>query len=199
MEPIVIVVLWRWLMATSTVSRSFFSVELCFSFTNAPALHSKLQAIIQRSGDKLHAQEKWRNHRDVADLLLAHIDTAERGCWEYMDDDSDDAMWDDWLLPMNDASRQPQGTEAGGHFTITMMMQCRKGTSTDATAARAFRTVGDQLWTRGTFAAMLQTIPGISFGGVVRDALYLMPRDNTAGFTDDELATARMQYLRPLG
>jgi hypothetical protein len=183
----------------STAPRSFFSVELCFSFTHATALHGKLRTIIDRLGPQVHAQEKWQSHRDVADLLLANIQHANFGCWEYMDDDSDNNMWNDWLLPMTDRSRQPTGDEPGGWFTITMMMQCRKGTSTDATAARAFRTVGDQLWNRGSFAAMLQTIPGISFGGVVCDALYLMPRDTTYGFTDNELTSARMQYLRPLG
>jgi hypothetical protein len=80
-----------------------------------------------------------------------------------------------------------------------MMLQARRGTPTDRVLASTFAGVGDELWTRETFSQMLQTIPAVSFANVVRDALYLMPRDTNRGFTDEELATERMKYLRVLG
>jgi hypothetical protein len=182
----------------SSVARSFFSVELCFSFTHGQRIHDEVRRVLARTGDDVSPATKWANHRAVADVLLAGIDHASRGCWEYMDDDSSDVMWDDWLLPLNDRSRQPRGEEAGGWFTMTMMFQARRRTQTDRVFATAFENVGDQLWRRETFAEMLHTIPAISFANVVRDALYLMPRDTNCGFTDDELASERMKYLRLL-
>jgi hypothetical protein len=179
--------------------RSFFSVELCFPFTTAAALHTEVRKLLQEAPAEAHADLKWRNHRQIADLLLQHISSAVRGCWEYMDDDGEDRMWDDWLLPLTDRTRQPAGHEAGGYFTVTMMMQCCQGTRSDRVARTAFKAAGDQLWTSGTFASMLESIPAISFGGVIKDALYLMPRDHNAGFTDDELKLERMKYLRLLG
>jgi len=183
----------------SGVPRSFFSVELCFNFAESKRVHDEVRRVLARTSDEVSPAAKWTNHRAVADVLLGCIDQAARGCWEYMDDDSGDVMWDDWLLPLTDRSRQPKGDEAGGWFTMTMMMQARRGTPTDRVLASAFSGVGDELWTRGTFAQMLQTIPAVSFSNVVRDALYLMPRDSTCGFTDAELATERMKYLRVLG
>ncbi len=142
---------------------------------------------------------KWANHRQIADLMLNAIPDAARGCWEYMDDDSDDVMWDDWLLPLTDRSRQPKGEQEGPWFTITLMIQAQSHVHTDRILKNAFAGAGDALWTKGTFATMLQAIPAISFGSVVKDALYLMPRATDMGFTDAELNSERMKYLRPLG
>jgi len=181
------------------VPRSFFSVELCFPFARAHAVHDEVRRILGRTGDDAPPGAKWANHRAVADVLLQNIGEAARGCWEYMDDDSGDTMWDDWLLPLKDRSRQPAGDAAGGWFTMTMMLQARRHSPTDRVLSKAFAAAGDQLWTRGTFGAMLQAIPAIAFSSVVRDALYLMPRDTNRGFTDAELELERMKYLRVLG
>ncbi len=179
-------------------ARSFFSVELCFSLENSYVLHQEAQRVLKRTPETVSPAGKWANHRQVADLMLQAIQDARRGCWEYMDDDADDAMWNDWLLPLTDRSRQPQGNKEGPWFTITLMLQARRFTQTDKILKGAFSGVGDALWTRGTFAEMLQAIPAISFGAVIKDALYLMPRDAVHGFTDEELNSERMKYLRPL-
>lgn len=181
------------------VARSFFSVELCFSLTNSYSLHREAQRVLARTPETVSPAAKWANHRQIADLMLNAIPDAQRGCWEYMDDDGDDAMWNDWLLPMSDRSRQPKGDEEGPWFTITLMMQAKSGAQTDRILKGAFVGAGDRLWTKGTFATLLQAIPAISFGSVVKDALYLMPRDTTRGFTDAELNSERMKYLRVLG
>ncbi len=181
------------------VARSFFSVELCFSFVTANAVHDEARRILNRTNDNVTVGAKWSNHRAMADVLLANIEKATRGCWEYMDDDSDDAMWNDWLLPMTDRSKQPQGTSPGEWFTVTMMAQAKKGSPSDQVLMHAFGAVGDALWTRGTFASMLKSIPAISFSSIVKDALYVMPRDSTIGFSDEELKLERMKYLRVLG
>jgi hypothetical protein len=183
----------------SGVARSFFSVELCFSFTQAHAVHDQVRRVLARSGYDVPPGAKWANHRAVADVLLRNIDKASRGCWEYMDDDSADRMWNDWLLPLEDRTRQPAGQTPGGWFTMTLMLQAQRRSPTDRVLASAYAAAGDAPWTRGTFAAMLQAIPGISFASVVRDALYLMPRDTRCGFTDEELELERMRYLRVLG
>jgi hypothetical protein len=180
------------------VARSFFSVELCFPFSTANAVHDEARRILARTTNDVPAGKKWANHRAMSDVLLANIEYATRGCWEYMDDDSDDVMWNDWLLPMTDRSRQPQGSSAGDWFTVTMMAQAKKNSPSDEVLRHAFQMTGDQLWTRGTFAAMLKSIPAISFSSIVKDALYVMPRDSVHGFTDDELKLERMRYLRVL-
>lgn len=181
------------------IPRSFFSVELCFSLTNSFTLHREAQRVLGRTPDTVLPSAKWANHRQIADLMLSAIPDASRGCWEYMDDDGDDAMWNDWLLPLTDRSRQPKGEQGGPWFTITLMIQARQHVHTDRLLKSAFAGAGNALWTKGTFAAMLQTIPAISFGSVVKDALYLMPRDTNMGFTDAELNSERMKYLRVLG
>lgn len=180
-------------------ARSFFSVELCFSLNNSYALHKESQRVLARTPESVSPSAKWANHRQIADLMLAAIPDAQRGCWEYMDDDGDDAMWNDWLLPMSDRSRQPKGEDEGPWFTITLMMQAKRQAQTDRILKSAFESAGSNLWTKGTFATMLQAIPAISFGSVVKDALYLMPRDTNKGFTDQELNSERMKYLRVLG
>lgn len=181
------------------VRRSFFSVELCFSLENSFGLHREAQRILARTPDTVSPAAKWANHRQLADLMLGAVSDARRGCWEYMDDDSDDVMWNDWLLPLTDRARQPKGVDEGPWFTLTLMLQAHAGSPTDRVLRLACAAAGDQLWTRGTFTAMLQSIPAVSFGSVVKDSLYLMPRDSTQGFTDAELNTERMKYLRVLG
>ena len=181
------------------VARSFFSVELCFPFATANAVHDEARRILNRTTDHVPVGGKWANHRAMADVLLQNIDAATRGCWEYMDDDSEDVMWNDWLLPMSDRGKQPKGNAEGGFFTVTMMAQAKKGSPSDEVLSRAFNMAGSELWTRGTFASMLKSIPAISFASIVKDALYVMPRDSVNGFTDEELTLERMKYLRILG
>jgi len=181
------------------MSRSFFSVEVCFSFSRSAALHDRLARLVKGAPESQDPEHKWRLHRRVADALIAGLPEAERGCWEYVDDDGEDAMWTDWLAPLSDESRRPSGEEAGGYFTFTMMMQAKRHSPTDRVLARAFRASEGALWNRGTFAGLLQTLPALSFDSVVRDALYLMPRDGNRGFTEGELQTERMKYLRVLG
>jgi hypothetical protein len=79
------------------------------------------------------------------------------------------------------------------------MFQVKSKTSSDRVLSSAFRMSQGALWTRSTFATMLQTLPGISFDAIVKDALYVMPRDTNVGFTERELGQERMKYLRTLG
>jgi hypothetical protein len=181
------------------VARSFFSTEILFSFTRSAALHGRFRDLVQTAPGALFPEQKWRLHRRAANLMLEGLAEAERGCWEYMDDDGSDEMWNEWESPLHDPSRRPGGREPGGFFTFTMMFQTKSGTLSDRSLASACRLGEGQLWSRGTFATMLQTLPALGFDSVVKDALYLMPRDATAGFTERELAADRMKYLRVLG
>jgi hypothetical protein len=178
------------------MSRSFFCVELCFSFVDRAALHSELRTLIQVAPRVAAPDEKWRLHRRAVDLLSREVQHAERGCWEYMDDDSDSTMWNDWMRPLRERDRRPKGDEPGGWFTFGMMFQLKRHSATDHVIAALYRSIGDTTWTRNTFAHMLQAIPRISFGSVARDTMYLMPRDDNKGWTDAELGLEHMKYLR---
>lgn len=184
---------------------SFFSVELMFPFEAHAELHLRLKNHLLIGPLKAAPQEKWRHTVDASALLLQHLATAERGCWEYFNDATAESMYDDWMGPMTDESRQPghaaeddpNGT-GPRWFTFTILFRMVRGSSTDLALMEACKVPKSSLWRRATFRRILAALQKVSFASVSRDAMYLMPRDGEYAWTPQDLERDNMNYLRSL-
>ncbi len=182
------------------MSGSFFSVELCFPIGEARACHQELQAVLGKGLSQTTPRGKWLLWKSAAAIMEKHLQHATLGCWEYFDDDSADRMYDDWLEPLTNPQRRPQPTQdEARYFTFTLMMQMQRNSQTDFVLRAACAAKEPHLWARETFARILQELPKASFGVVVRDCVYMMPRDaDSYGFTNEDLRSEKMTYLRPI-
>jgi hypothetical protein len=182
------------------VSGSFFSLELCFPVSEARACHDELRAVLAKGLDQTTPRGKWLLWKSSMDVMQRYLPQAVLGCWEYFDDASADRMYEDWLEPMTNPQRRPQATsDDTRYFTFTLMMQVQSSSTTDYVLKTACSASEPNLWTRATFAKILDAVRKISFGVVVRDCVYMMPRDiDGYGFTHADLRGEKMTYLRPI-
>ena len=107
------------------MARSFFSLELCFPLHDARACHDQLRGLMGKLLSAETPRGKWQLFKSAAHIMSTHLDRAYMGCWEYFDDGQADPMYEDWLQPMKDKSRQPKArtSEGASYFTFTMMLQ----------------------------------------------------------------------------
>lgn len=181
---------------------SFFSIELLFPFAKNEALHTRLRDHLRAGPLSATPQEKWRHTVEASGMLGDALSSARRGCWEYFDNEEAASMYDDWMRPMVDESRQPGPASEDGdgprYFTFTILFRMVKGSATDVALRTACNKPEGMLWRRSTFRGILRTLGQVSFASVSRDAMYLMPRDDSYGWTDVDLKRDFMGYLRAI-
>ena len=151
--------------------------------------------------------EAWRRHAAAADVLLRNIEVIERGCWEYFDDEAQAKwMFDDWTrpvlerqIPRQEPSGAPGYRDAGARYlTFTMVYLLARDSPSDLELRRTCQIPDEELWRKSTFRRLLQGVRTLSFGSVKADSMYLIPRDQDWGFTQQDLAANTYDYLRQL-
>ena len=187
---------------------SVFTVEVCARLDLMPQLLDQLRPIVQTAPDRVTRTEAWQRHATAAEVLLGAMDVAERGCWEYFDEEATAMqMFDDWCRPVLDAAvprQEPSGIptyrDAGPRYVLfTVVYLLARDSPSDLEVRRACNVVQSELWKKHTFRRLLQAVRALSFASVKADCLYMVPRDHEWGLTQSDLAATTYDYLRPLG
>jgi hypothetical protein len=187
------------------MDKSIFAMELCFALLPGSSLGAGIRHAITSHPERAAADERSRFYRYVTDLLLHHLTLADRGCWDYFDDPSrterDYQGWSEMLTTQQGLRKGPsQSTDAPTssprYLTFTMAMLLVNGAPTDRALAGVCDVEESDLWRRSTFARILRGVQAMSFASVVSDVAYLVPGDATWGFTAEDLAQPKFQYLR---
>ena len=186
---------------------SVFTIEVCARLDTGPRLLDELRPIVQGAPEHVTRDEAWRRHSAAADVLLQYIEVIERGCWEYFDDEARAKwMFDDWTRPVIDRQIPRQGPSgapgyrdaAPRYLTFTMVYLLARDSPSDLELRRTCQIPDEELWRKSTFRRLLQGVRTLSFGSVKADSMYLIPRDQEWGFTQQDLAASTYDYLRPL-
>lgn len=186
---------------------SFFSFELCLRIEPGSTLLPDMRALIERQPEKSSLNAKWQLARSVSTLLLASLPAAERGCWEYFDDDARaKALWADWskvVETKSGARTSPSGAVdpyrgEPRYMTVTMAYLIVRDTPTDLKLREACNVAQAVLWERSTFLRVLSAVPQMSFPSVRADTLYMIPGDDEWGLTAGDLADEKFAYLRQI-
>jgi len=189
------------------MKNSFASIELCFPLHPGSELLSGARDVVARQPEKSTLDARWRATRKLAKLLLSNLDKAERGCWEYFDDDATvKSMWDDWSKAVDTrtgarAEALPVDPYRGGeprYLTVTAAYLLVRGSPSDAEFRGASIVTPKNLWKRQTFSTMLNAMRKTSFASVRADTLYLIPREEDWGLTATDLSDPKFAYLRPI-
>lgn len=184
---------------------SFFSLELCLRIEPGSTLLSDLRSVIVKPSASASFQEKWECARRVSTLLLGELHHAERGCWEYFDDEAKSKeLWADWskvVETKQGARSSPSGPidpyrGAVRYMTVTMAYLLVRDSPTDQHLRMICDVPESRLWMRTTFDGILSAIPRMSFASIRGDTLYMIPGDDEWGLTADDLADPKFNYLR---
>lgn len=186
---------------------SFFSFELCLRIEPGSTLLPDVRMLLEGQPAKSSLQGKWELAKSVSNLLLASLPAAERGCWEYFDDEERaKSLWADWskvVETKSGARTSPSGPVdpyrgEPRYMTVTMAFLLVRDAPTDLQLREACNVAQSLLWQRSTFLRILEAVPTMSFASVRADTLYMIPGDDEWGLTAGDLADEKFAYLRTI-
>jgi len=187
--------------------KSIFAIEICFRMDPSSPILPALRSCIEGQAARTGFAEKWRAMRQASELMVAHLPNADRGCWDYFDNDTratnDFDMWVKGMTTAEGARTAPSGLpdpyRGDPRFlTFTMAFLMVQNSPTDL-AMRALCNIPEaQLWSRQTFAHLLNGMGNLNFASVMGDVMYLIPREGDWGLTVSDLAEPKFEYLRTI-
>jgi hypothetical protein len=190
-----------------TILHSIIATELCLRLEPQSAPRQRLHQLVAAHPQLTTPGAKWELVRDLVGTLNQNLDLAERGCWDFFDDDAraqrDFKMWSDGMITKEGVREGPSQRDAyrGGeplYMTFTIALLLRQGSPGERTLAQRCDIPEGSLWARGTFRHILQSLTAVSFASVRADVVYLIPGDESWGLTAADLALPKFHYLRPI-
>jgi hypothetical protein len=189
------------------VQHSIFAIEICLRLVPESPLRASLAECLQKARPAMSLHGKWQQYAHAAALLHDNLTLAERGCWDYFNDDAralkDFDMWTNGMLTKEGVRSGPSGSAdpyrgEPRYLTFTMALLLVQ----DSPSCTMLRQVCDipqpNLWKRDSFARILRSIGHVSFASVKADVMYLIPRDDGWGLTAHDLRHPKFEYLREI-
>lgn len=189
------------------MQRSIFALELCVRLVPGSPLRGRLHELVARHPEHSTYDAKWALYQALAKELRGNLEHAERGCWDFFDDDAraekDFAMWCNGMLTEEGARREPSGVPdpyrgEPRFLTLTMALLLVQGSPSERAVRNLCHIPDGELWKRGTFARILDGLHVVNFASVIADVVYLIPGRDDFGLTHADLAEEKFAYLRGL-
>lgn len=187
------------------MEHSIFAIEICARLIPGSPLCEQLAECVTKAPPAMSLHGKWQQYTRAASLLFDNLSTAERGCWDYFNDNAralrDFDMWSKGMITKEGVRPAPSGAPdpyrgEPRFLTFTMALLMVQDSPTDVTLRQVCNIREADLWKRETFARVLRGIGHVSFASVKADVLYLIPRDDGWGLTAQDLAHPKFEYLR---
>lgn len=184
---------------------SIFAVEICARMVPESPLRAALAECIAKPPPAMSLHDKWRQYSQAATLLCDNLAHAERGCWDYFNDDTralgDFDMWSKGMITKEGARTEPSGAVdpyrgEPRYLTFTMALLMVQDSPSDRMVRQICEIPQPDLWRRGSFDRVLRGLGHVSFASVKADVMYLIPRDDGWGLTARDLAAQKFEYLR---
>jgi hypothetical protein len=189
------------------VEHSIFAIELCARLVPESPLRFALAELIRSAPERMTLHQKWMQYQRASQLMLEHLHTVERACWDYFNDDGkaleDYAMWTNGMLTEEGVRPGPSGVASPyrpepRYLTFTMALLILQDSPTDRMLRQLCDIPQVYLWHRETFARILRGMGQVSFASIASDVMYLIPRDEDWALTPLDLQAQKFEYLRPV-
>lgn len=189
------------------MEHSIFAIEICARLVPESPLRAALAECVTKAPPAMSLHGKWQQYTRAASLLFDNLSLADRGCWDYFNDNAralrDYDMWTNGMLTKEGVRPTPSGNAdpyrgEPRFLTFTMAFLILQDSPTDITLRQVCNVPQADLWKRATFARVLKGIGHISFASVKSDVLYLIPRDDGWGLTAQDLQHPKFEYLREI-
>ena len=189
------------------MEHSVFAMEICARLEPESPLRVALREVVAEALPRLSLHQKWQQYQRATALLLDNLHLAERGCWDYFDNDErarhDYDMWTQGMLTREGVRQQPSGLPDPyrgdpRYLTFTMALLMQQGSPSDRMVQQLCNIPEARLWHKDSFARILRGLGQVSFASVKSDVIYLIPRDDGWGLTAQDLTAKKFEYLRPM-
>ncbi|APR77203.1 Hypothetical protein A7982_02550 [Minicystis rosea] len=189
------------------MEHTIFAIEICARLVPESPLRAGLAQLINDAPYEMSLHQKWTQYSRAAQLLFDNLSLAERGCWDYYNDDArakrDFDMWSKGMITKEGVRPGPSGSSTPYRgetrfLTLTMALLLVQDSPSCQTLRRVCDVPQANLWKRDTFARVLRGIGHVSFASVKGDVMYLIPRDDGWGLTAQDLQHPKFEYLREI-
>jgi len=194
-------------------SEIFFAIELALPLAGTNAgLAGYFRSLVHQHGEKPSRADKAKFYGAIANTLQSQLPNALRGIWDFSDDVQEaKRMYADYtsvLSTRRGARTSPSRVAEGGVgfraaelpgapiLAATVALSVIAETPAAHMIAQACAVAKSELWTRRTFATLLQTLPRIPFSAVRSDVFYVIPGSPEWALTEPDLLTPEFSYLR---
>ncbi len=187
------------------MDHNIFALELCMRLEPGSRLRPALRDLIVSHPAATTAGQKWELLKRASERLVENMHLAERGCWDFFDDDGralkDFDMWSNGMITEEGArkepSRQPGDQDTSPRYlTFTIALLLKAGTACARDLEAICDIPEDRLWERTTFIQILRGLPRVSFAALKGDVFYLIPGEENWGLTAQDLEQEKFEYLR---
>jgi REP element-mobilizing transposase RayT len=183
---------------------SIFAMQVVLPLEGAhDPVYRELHKLIRAAPERANYARMHDYYGRITQLLRKESHRFKLGTWDYWDDPTRaERDFQDWVdgLKGREARLKPAPEEWGQrHLACAVALLLQHHSTSDQRLLRHCDIPEEKLWSRGTFAHLLDGLKLLNFLHVQSDLVYLLPgSDAELGLTEEDLATADWDYLHPL-
>lgn len=191
-------------------SYSFFGVQVAIKNFFKDPLREKLHTLIAGEAQSQTLFEKRTFWKRLSATLNEAMPVFERGHWDLIRGGNAQEEFETWSAEIEGAlatekeelgaaADEVNRVSAERHYVlVTLMFLVEQGSNADLTLGERCDVPEAEWLTRQTFARLVSTPPLLNFANVQADAVYLLPGNDHDGLSEDDLAGAGYEHLKPL-
>jgi hypothetical protein len=187
----------------------FFGVQIVFATLESDMTGAEVRTILAEAKNVDRPRDKQRFYKQIASMLLENKPYWEYGYWDYVEDETAEGEFMDWIAELN-ANAATEDAEFGGAIDEVHRMSADKSYVVVTMAFLLdFAPLGriremlqaipeDEYWSFGCFAELLEAVRRIDFEYCERDSVFVMPGTDEDGVSWEDLHGAGWHYLKPI-
>ena len=171
-------------------------------------IHSAIAAIPSEQS----AGQKWKFYKETSDVLLELLPFAEYGYWDVIDNpQTAEQEFNQWV---DDIDSSAIDQETGGatedwndtdridtdkhYIVVSILFLLQQKNSFKKLNEFADSVEESAINDRTTYSSLLQRIKQIDFTTCISDAIFVMPGNDTDGFSWTDMRAEGWEYLKPI-
>lgn len=189
----------------------FVGAQFVIATVSSDTTRVRLRSLMERTDSEERPQEKRAFYKNVAALLLENQPYWEYGYWDYLTDaDEAESEFHDWLSGIQ-ASMATEDEEIGAevdevhrlsadksYIVVTVQFLLEYNTSTQQVCEALEEIPEEEYFTHTGFKRVVEAIKRIDFEYSLRDAIFVLPGNDSDGFSWEDLHGEGWEYLKPL-
>lgn len=189
----------------------FFGVQTVINIFGEDSLRERLHKVIASSSGTELPADKHSLYKRITALLRESQAYFEYGYWDYLDDgDEATAEFENWVgdLEATMATEEEElGTEVDEmhrmssdkcYVVVTMAFLLEYSPALDEMISMIGGIAEDDYFTPAGFGVLLDAVNYIDFEYSLGDAVFIMPGNETDGFSWTDMRGEGWEYLKPI-
>lgn len=172
-------------------------------------MRAELAHLIGASSERQTFIDKSAFWTRVGTLLRRYKNRFYFGTWDLVRGDNAAGEFEEWSTEIETATVPPHSLQllpgerrlqwqTTHHILVTAVFLLEKHSNSDETLGEVCDMQEANYFTRDTFFMFLGAVTELNFASVRSDALYVVPRPGTEGFSMETLMSLEFNYLKQL-